>query len=121
MPNKALFSPILKGSDSLYYGSGRLPKIAEGRLVSQSIVDQTKEVFETIRKDLEGVGLTLSNLLKVKIMLVSMEHYAEVNKVYSEIMAEVEIMPARECKAYAGLPLDSLIEVSYIADPGKVA
>jgi 2-iminobutanoate/2-iminopropanoate deaminase len=114
---KQLYSKMRKGSDGLWYSSGILPKAENNVLVSKTVPEQTREILEEFKIMLAEKKMTLNNLLKVKVMLASIDYYGEFNGVYGEVMEDVKVMPVRECKGYAGLPLYALVEISFIADP----
>ena len=114
---KQLYSKMRKGSDGLWRSSGILPKVENNMLVSKTVPEQTREILEEFKKMLAEKEMTLDNLLAVKVMLASIDYYSEFNEVYGEVMEDVKVMPVRECKGYAGLPLHALVEISFIADP----
>jgi len=114
---KQLYSTMRKGSDGLWRSSGILPKKENNVLVSKTVPEQTREILEEFKIMLAEKKMTLNNLLAVKVMLASIDYYGEFNEVYGEVMEDVKVMPIRECKGYAGLPLHALVEISFIADP----
>lgn len=81
--------------------------LKDGKLV-EGIENQTEQCMENIKSILEEQGLTLDNLIKVRIFLTDMADYGKVNEVYAKYFTE---FPARVALAVKGLPLGALIEI----------
>ena len=62
---------------------------------------------------LAAAGASLSDVVKVTILLTNMKDYATVNQLYAAAFPSP--LPARSCFAVAGLPRDALIEIEAIA------
>lgn len=111
------FSPVVQIGNHFHF-SGTLPAIKDKKPVSQTLVEQTREVLEKMKAMLEKCGLSLNDIFHATIMLSgNMDGYDEVNAIYSETLKEAgaEIMPARKAFAVAGLPFGALIEIEYEA------
>ena len=109
------YSPIIQVGD-FFYSAGVLPDVVDGKPVSGSIGQQTREVLGRIEKMLHDCGLSYNDLFKVTILISgSMAAYQEINKIYSDFLRDVEIMPARKTLAVAGLPFGVLIEIEFEA------
>jgi len=84
-----------------------------GALVGPDVVAQTTRILDTIRAVLEAGGSSLANVLKVTILLTSMDDFARVNEIYGSYFPHSP--PARTTFAVAGLPRNARIEIECIA------
>ncbi|HNW70665.1 MAG TPA: RidA family protein [Bacteroidales bacterium] len=94
--------------------SGQLPvNPANGEMVQNDIIANTKQVMENVSAILKAAGLDFSNVVKTTIFLADMNDFAKVNEVYSSYFSSD--FPARETVQVARLPKDAKIEISVIA------
>lgn len=101
-------------SGSLLFLAGQIPlDPATGKLVSGSIADETKRVFENLRAVLNAAGATLDNVVKTTVYLTNMGDFSEFNQVYASQFTKDP--PARTTVAVAALPLSARVEVEAIA------
>jgi 2-iminobutanoate/2-iminopropanoate deaminase len=107
------YSQAIRATGALFFMSGQIPLKPSGELVTGDIETQTRQVIANMRAVLESAGLTFSNVVKVTIFLSSMEHFAVVNKVYSDAFPTEP--PARSTVAVAGLPRGVDVEIEAIA------
>lgn len=87
------------------------PKL--GKIISQKVEDQTRQVLDNIEAILKEVGLGLDNIVKTEIYLTDMNDFQAVNTIYAERFDLYK--PARQTMQVVKLPLDALIEISCIA------
>ena len=88
--------------DNFIYTSGQVALGSEGKLISEDIKDQTRQVFEN-----------LNNVIKVMVFLKDMKDFSQMNEVYAEYFTES--FPARSTVAVAALPLDARVEIEVIS------
>ena len=101
-------------SGSLLFLAGQIPlDPATGKLVSGSIADETKRVFENLRAVLSAAGATLDNVVKTTVYLTNMADFGEFNQVYASQFTKDP--PARTTVAVAALPLSARVEIEVIA------
>jgi len=89
-----------------------------GKQVEGGIREQTKTVMELMRTRLEEAGSSLDNVLKCTVFLTDMNHYAEMNEVYSSYF---KVPPARTCVEVSKLPRPDetcMVEIEAIACKG---
>ena len=72
-----------------------------GKQVEGGIREQTKTVMELMKVALEEAGSSLDDVLKCTVYLTDMNHYAEMNEVYSSYF---KAAPARTCVQVSKLP-----------------
>lgn len=87
---------------------------ALGKLASESIEEQTKQVLKNIEAILAARGLTLENVVKADVYLKDLKDFTAMNKVYADKFS-YGIKPARATVQISKLPLDALVEISCIA------
>jgi 2-iminobutanoate/2-iminopropanoate deaminase len=98
----------------LLFLSGQAPlDPATGRLVEGSLERQTQQVFDNLEAVLVGAGLTMHDVIKVNVYLISMADFAAMNEVYAQRFAPP--FPARSTVAVAELPLGAHVEIELIA------
>jgi len=90
-----------------------------GKPVEGGIKEQTKRVMESMKATLEEAGSSLENVLKCTVFLTDMNHYHEMNEVYSSYF---KVPPARTCVQVSKLPRPGenvLIEIEAVACRSK--
>ena len=99
---------------NLVFSSGQIGlDPATGELVPGGVKEQTKRVMENIKNILEETHSSFQNIVKTSIYLSSMDHFDEVNEVYSQYFKEP--FPVRSTVAVLGLPKGALVEIDFIA------
>ena len=86
-----------------------------GKQVEGGIKEQTKTVMELMKAALNEAGSSLDDVLKCTVYLTDMNHYAEMNEVYSSYFKSP---PARTCVQVSKLPRpdeNCLVEIDAIA------
>jgi 2-iminobutanoate/2-iminopropanoate deaminase len=105
-------------TENLLYLSGQTPIDPQtGKLIEGSIEEQTQRVFDNLAAVLEDAGLSLDNVIKVNVYLISMSSFASMNAVYQARFNAP--YPARTTVAVAELPLNAQVEIELVAEkPG---
>lgn len=101
------YTPVVRAGDHLLIVSGQVG-IADGKL-ADGLEAQLRQALTNLRGLLEGEGASLNDVVKTTVFLTSMEDYAEMNRIYTEVFGDHR--PARSAVAVAALPLGALIEV----------
>ncbi|MEM2130153.1 MAG: Rid family detoxifying hydrolase [Candidatus Bathyarchaeia archaeon] len=86
-----------------------------GKQVDGGIKEQTKTVMENMKTVLEEAGCSLDDVLKCTVYLTDMNHYSEMNEVYSSYFKSP---PARTCVQVSKLPRpdeNCMVEIDAIA------
>ena len=97
------------------YTSGQIAINPEsGKLVLDSIKEETKQVMENMKEVLVAAEMTFENVIKTSIFISDMNNFAEINAVYGQYFNE-ETAPARETVEVANLPKFVNVEISAIA------
>lgn len=99
----------------LLFCSGQTPLNPDTmKLVGNNIEEQTQQVLNNLTIVLEGVGLTLHNIVKTTVYLKNMDDFKGMNKVYGEMFKGHK--PSRTTISVKQNPLDALVEIECIAE-----
>ena len=102
-------------SGNLVFCSGQTPLDPETmKLVGSDIRQQTEQALANLEMVLNGVGLSLQNVVKTTVFLQDMADFAGMNAVYGRLFAPHR--PARTTIAVKQNPLDALVEIECIAE-----
>jgi len=94
--------------------SGQIPlDPTTGSLVSGSIADETRRVFENLKAILEAAGAGFANVVKTTVYLADMADFAAMNEVYASYFSDPA--PARATVQAAALPKGVRVEIDLIA------
>ena len=85
-----------------------------GKLILDTIVEETKQVMENLKAVLTSADMTFDNVIKSTIYITDMDDFTAINKVYGAYFKD-SIAPARETVQVAKLPKNVHIEISVIA------
>lgn len=81
----------------------------------EGIGAQTHQVMKNLQTVLQGIGLTLANVLQVRVYLTRFEQdYAAMNAAYATWFPAGR-RPARTCVGVSGLAKGALIEIDMVA------
>jgi len=83
--------------------------------IPDGIEAQTKRVMENLIIVLEGLGLTLHNVVQARVYLTAFERdFSLMNDIY-ESYFPAKRLPARTCVGVSALAVGALIEVDFVA------
>lgn len=105
-----LSAPISHYCDAVRFGdllfiSGVPPTDAAGRVVSDDVVAQARQVFLNMQRILDAAGASFADILKVTVYLLDVNDRSKINPVRQEFFG-------------AARPASTLIGVSELAVPG---
>jgi 2-iminobutanoate/2-iminopropanoate deaminase len=100
-------------ANGIVYTSGQIALTAEGVMLENDIVVQTKQVLKNLSAVLQEAGSDLDQAIKTTIFLASMDDFAIVNELYAEAFGSHK--PARSTVAVKTLPKNALVEIDAIA------
>lgn len=86
---------------------------ATGKIVGDSIEDQTVQVLKNLEAVLAANNMTFANVIKTTVFLTDLADFTAVNQIYATRFPTEP--PARSCVQVAGLPGGSKIEIELIA------
>jgi 2-iminobutanoate/2-iminopropanoate deaminase len=101
-------------SGAFVFCSGQIPlDPASGQLVEGGVEVQTARVLDNLAAVLAAAGLTLGDVVKTTVFLLSMDDFPAMNEVYARYFHEEP--PARSTIGVAALPKGSRVEIEAIA------
>jgi reactive intermediate/imine deaminase len=81
----------------------------------EGVEAQTRRVMDNLIIVLEGMGLTLENVVQARVYLTEFERdYEAMNTTYRAYFAEGKL-PARTCVGVTGLAVNALVEIDMVA------
>ena len=83
------------------------------KLVAGGIEAETRQTFENLRLALTAHGLSLSDVVRVQVMLADMSEWQRFNVVYLEFFPDAA--PARSAFGANGLALNARVEIEVFA------
>lgn len=86
---------------------------AEGKIVAETIEEQTEQVCKNIGEVLKAAGTDYDHVIKTVCFLKNIGDFAVFNGIYGEYFTS---KPARSCVGVADLPAGALVEVEVIAE-----
>ena len=94
--------------------SGQIALRPSGEWAGGDARAQTRRAMDNIGAVLEAAGSDYSRVVKATIFVADMEHFADINEVYSEYFQPP--YPARSLVQVARLPKDALVEIEVLAE-----
>ncbi|MCV9933221.1 RidA family protein [Flavobacterium sp. LS1R47] len=104
---------VLK-NDTLYASGQIAINPQSGELITDNILDETKQVMQNIAAILEAADMTFEHIVKATIFIMDMNNFAAINGIYGSYFDE-KTAPARETVQVACLPKNVNVEISIIA------
>ncbi len=103
--------------DGWVFITGQMPTEPgnEDAPLPEGVEAQTRRVMDNLIIVLEGMGLTLENVVQARVYLTEFERdYEAMNTTYRAYFAEGKL-PARTCVGVTGLAVDALVEIDMVA------
>jgi 2-iminobutanoate/2-iminopropanoate deaminase len=101
-------------SNGVAYVSGQVSIDENAKLVEGGIEEQTKNIFENLKKVLGMVNLSLENIVRTGCYLTNIEDLAGFNKVYNQYFTSEK--PARSTIIISSLPIrGTIVEIDCVA------
>ena len=90
--------------------SGQIGLDAAGKLVEGGVGPETRRALENIGSVLDGVGCSMSDVIKVGVFLLDIDDFDEMNEVYATFF-DASDYPARSAVGASGLALGARVEI----------
>jgi 2-iminobutanoate/2-iminopropanoate deaminase len=104
-------------ADGWVFLTGQMPTDPsdDTKPLPEGVQAQTRRVMDNLILVLEGIGLSLDNVIGVRIFLTEFKRdYAAMNDVYKSYFLP-KPLPARTCIGVTGLARDALVEIDFVA------
>lgn len=112
----APFSHVCE-ADGWVFVTGQMPTWPgePERPIPDGVEAQTRRVMDNLIIVLEGVGLTLANVVQARVYITEFERdYAAMNETYQSYFPASK-RPARTCVGVTGLAVNALVEIDLVA------
>jgi 2-iminobutanoate/2-iminopropanoate deaminase len=86
---------------------------ADGKLASDSIESETRQILRNMISAAKELDLTLHHLVAVNVYTTKFEQFPAINKVWEEFFTESVPPPARTSIGVSALPLNAMVEMSF--------
>ena len=106
------YSPCVK-TGPFYEFSGMIGLTKDGKLHSDGIAGETRQILSNLVAAASEIGLSLQDLVAANIFTTKFEEFPTINKVWEEFFTEDVPPPARTSIGVAALPLNALVEMSF--------
>lgn len=107
------YSQAIQAGNMLFVSGQIAIHRSSGKIIIDSIEEETKQVMINLKEVLKAGGMDFSNVVKSSIFLKDMNDFPKVNAVYGEYFQSNP--PARETVEVSRLPKDVNVEISCIA------
>jgi 2-iminobutanoate/2-iminopropanoate deaminase len=100
----------------MLYLSGQIgmdPKTRQ--LVSDDVLNQTKQIFRNIQTILQTAGSDMNQIAQCRVLLTDINDFQSMNEVYASFFRSNENYPARTTFAVKSLPANAKIEIECTA------
>ena len=114
-PQPGPFSPAVRVGDLLFL-AGKIGTDASGKLVPGGIKEETRQVMENIRAELERNGSSMNRVVKCTAFLADMSEWRAMNEVYTTFFPGPK--PARSAMGVNGLAANARVEIECIGVVG---
>ena len=113
-PLHNLYSQAISVQGRLIFTAGQLGISPQtGTLVEGGVQAQTQQALENIKAIVKAAGSSMANIVKMTVLLDSIDDFAAMNEVYKSYFPESP--PARTAFEVARLPIGALVEIEAIA------
>lgn len=112
-PAVAAYSQGIVASGKFVFVSGQLGMDPQTKELASGVETQTERALQNMQAIVEAAGSSLTQIVKVTILLHDINDYGAVNGVYQKFFAEAP--PARAAFGGNDLPLGALVEIECIA------
>ena len=113
-PLHNLYSQAISVQGRLIFTAGQLGISPQtGTLVEGGVQAQTQQALENIKAIVKAAGSSMANIVKMTVLLDSIDDFAAMNQVYKRYFTESP--PARTAFEVARLPIGALVEIEAIA------
>jgi 2-iminobutanoate/2-iminopropanoate deaminase len=107
------YSQAIQTGNMLFVSGQIAIENSSGKMITDEIQAETKQVMSNIQAILKVSGMDFSNIVKCSIFLKDMNNFPKVNDVYGQYFKENP--PARETVEVSKLPKGVNVEISCIA------
>jgi 2-iminobutanoate/2-iminopropanoate deaminase len=112
------YSPAVIAGDFIYVSGQGPSDPATGRMITDSVQAETRQVLRNIQSILEEAGATLRDVVKCNVYLADRKDFAAMNEVYREFFPEE---PPARTTVQAHPPVEIRVEIECVAYKPRAA
>ena len=106
------YSQAIVAGDFVYVSGQGPMDVAAGRMVTDSVQAETRQVLRNIQAILEAAGASMANVVKCNVYLADRRDFAAMNEVYREFFPSE---PPARTTVEAHPPVDIRVEIDCVA------
>jgi 2-iminobutanoate/2-iminopropanoate deaminase len=106
------YSPAVIAGDFVYVSGQGPSDPATGRMVTESVQAETRQVLKNIQAILEAAGTSMANVVKCNVYLADRRDFAAMNEVYAEFFPSE---PPARTTVEAHPPVEIRVEIDCVA------
>jgi 2-iminobutanoate/2-iminopropanoate deaminase len=107
------YSQAVKVGNTLYCSGQIAINPQTGKLVTETIEEETEQVLENLAAVLKEAGMDFSNVVRATVFMSDIKNYSKINGIYAKYFKKNP--PARAAVQVANLPKYVNVEISCIA------
>jgi 2-iminobutanoate/2-iminopropanoate deaminase len=107
------YSQAVKVGNTLYCSGQIAINPQTGKLVTETIEEETEQVLENLAAVLKEAGMDFSNVVRATVFMSDIKNYSKINGIYAKYFKKNP--PARAAVEVANLPKYVNVEISCIA------
>ena len=107
------YSQAVKVGNTLYCSGQIAINPQTGKLVTETIEEETEQVLDNLAAVLKEAGMDFSNVVRATVFMSDIENYSKINGIYARYFKKNP--PARAAVQVANLPKYVNVEISCIA------
>ncbi|OIP87832.1 hypothetical protein AUK05_00350 [Candidatus Shapirobacteria bacterium CG2_30_35_20] len=100
-------------TDGFVFTAGQIPMDLSGKLIEETIEQQTHQVMKNLMVILNKAGVGFENVVKTTMYITSFDNFDEINNEYRKYF--LNNYPVRETVEVKALPKGANLEISMIA------
>lgn len=116
-PAAPFLSQLVIAGDTVYLSGQIAVDPSTGKMVPTGVERESEQIFNNIEGALQGIGLSLKDVVKASVYLTNFDEFPKFNQIYIRRMAGCR--PAREALGVSRLALGATVEVTVVAYCGK--
>ncbi len=106
------YSPVVQAGPFAFVSGLVALDAASGQLVGGGAYAETTQILANLRRLVDEMGWSLTQLLVARIFCADFSAFAEVNRAWDQFFADV-VPPARTSVGVSALPLGALVEMEF--------
>jgi 2-iminobutanoate/2-iminopropanoate deaminase len=108
------YSQAVKVGNFLFI-SGQIGIDPKTGKLREGFEEQVKQTFENISAILSASGYSWEDVVRVVVYLRDLSKFSDFNRLYQELLKDINVPPVRSTVEVSSLPLNALVEIEATA------